>query len=328
MASQSIGPVAARERACLVSVCMITYNQERFVVAAVESVLSQDVDFEYELVISDDASTDQTSEILKKYAAQHPDIIRLDCRLQNIGAAANFFDTLNRCTGKYVAILEGDDYWTDDSKLKRQVEFMERNTSISIIHHNVWVLSADGNRRQKHCVAPPRVSQRSLFRSNPVCTVSVLFRRSAAIVYPACMKHLKIVDRFLYILLAGTGTVFYMDRIMAVYRMHPGGVYSGLGTREKLERRIAGMQCISSCVEERERQQLQRAISELYLTMALIRLVKERNRAGAWADLNAARAHLLDFLAVWNASGILSGLVRDALSGWRQRNGKPLNAQQ
>ena len=111
----------------LLSVLMITYNHEAFIGRSIESVLSQKTDFPFELVIGDDHSTDNTRSLAMKYAEKYPDIIKFQSHPGNLGVIPNFQDTLQRCSGKYVAILEGDDRWIDKHKLQKQVNFMERN---------------------------------------------------------------------------------------------------------------------------------------------------------------------------------------------------------
>src|SRR4051794_38349403 len=118
-----------------VSVCMTSYNQERFIRQAIESVLSQKTDFPIELVISDDSSNDGTGEICDEYANRFPDKVRYINREKNLGMMANFIATLNECTGKYVAICEGDDYWIDDSKLQQQAYLMEKHPDVSLCCH-------------------------------------------------------------------------------------------------------------------------------------------------------------------------------------------------
>ena len=98
-----------------VSVCMITYNHERFIAQAIESVLMQETDFRVELVIGEDCSTDGTRAIVREFGERFPERIRLLLPEHNLGMMPNFVATLSACRGQYVALLEGDDYWTDRS---------------------------------------------------------------------------------------------------------------------------------------------------------------------------------------------------------------------
>jgi len=124
----------------MVSVCMITFNHEAFISQAIESVMMQKTDFDFEMIIGEDSSTDNTVSIIEKYAQKHPDRIRARCNSQNIGMVDNFIQTLNECGGKYIAFLEGDDYWTDPWKLQKQVDFLESYSNYAMLHTNKAVL--------------------------------------------------------------------------------------------------------------------------------------------------------------------------------------------
>jgi len=122
----------------LVSIWSITYNHVKFIKDCLEGVLSQKTNFKYELIIGDDASTDGTSEILREYAAKYPEIIKPIIHKSNVGVYKNSFETvLPRLTGKYIAICEGDDYWTDPYKLQKQVDFLEANPVYGLVYTDV-----------------------------------------------------------------------------------------------------------------------------------------------------------------------------------------------
>ena len=109
----------------MVSVSLICYNQEKYISKAIDSVLMQKTKFDYEIVLSDDCSTDDTAEICKKYAEKYPDIIRLIKRDKNIGGVRNYLENYKLCKGKYISYLEGDDFFVDPYKLQKQVDFLE-----------------------------------------------------------------------------------------------------------------------------------------------------------------------------------------------------------
>jgi len=107
-----------------VSVCIITYNQENFVEQAIESALFQKCNFETEIIICDDCSTDNTPRIIQSYASKYPDKIKPYCAEQNTGMLKNWEKALKLCSGKYIALLEGDDFWNDENKLKKQYQIL------------------------------------------------------------------------------------------------------------------------------------------------------------------------------------------------------------
>ena len=129
-----------------VSVQLLTFNHAEFVAQALESVLDQTASFEWEIVVGDDGSTDGTAEILKSYARKHPGRIRLLLHPQGLGPHElnlqgnnNLLATYRACRGEYVALLDGDDYWTDDKKLEKQARFLDTHGSCSLCCHAVAV---------------------------------------------------------------------------------------------------------------------------------------------------------------------------------------------
>lgn len=212
----------------LVSICMISYNHEPYIAQAIESVLMQVGDFSIELVIGEDFSKDRTRAICLEYEGKYPDKIRLLKRNSNVGASINFVDTLQNCHGKYVAILEGDDYWTDRFKLQKQVNFLEANSSFSMCFHDVEDLYADGKFGQAtYCSGLGKdtfdIYDETAFVNIP--TLSVLFR-NRVFKLPNDFTEMAIGDWPLFMLLSEKGDFKYLDEVMGVYRKHQGGVNS------------------------------------------------------------------------------------------------------
>lgn len=129
----------------MVSATLITYNHEKYVAQAIESMLNQVTNFKYEILVADDCSTDKTQEILKKYKEKYPDRIKLFLRDKNLGATKNSFLLFNHTKGKYFTCLEGDDYWIDDNRLQYMVDFLENNKEYVCISHRREVRDINGN---------------------------------------------------------------------------------------------------------------------------------------------------------------------------------------
>ena len=125
------------------SVCLITYNHEKYLKQAIEGVLMQHVNFEIELIIADDFSTDATRSIIEEYRVKHPKIIKPILQAKNIGAANNWMDLMEAPVGKYVAYQDGDDYWTDPLKLQKQVDFLESHPDAVMCFTNIEVFDDD-----------------------------------------------------------------------------------------------------------------------------------------------------------------------------------------
>ena len=131
-----------------VSVMIITYNHEKYIAQALESVLMQQTDFHFEINVIEDASTDRTQEIVMRYVRQYPDIVKPFFNAKNIGfkvTQKNFYRGYLTLTGDYLAILEGDDYWTSPHKLQKQVDFLEANPDFALCGHNTIKSYEDGS---------------------------------------------------------------------------------------------------------------------------------------------------------------------------------------
>ncbi|WP_072944303.1 glycosyltransferase family 2 protein [Flavobacterium granuli] len=122
-----------------VSVCMITYNHEKFIAEAINGVLMQECDFEIELIIANDCSPDQTDEVIQNILENHPRAswIKYIKQEKNIGIMPNFIFSLNQCKGDFVAMCEGDDYWITKDKLQKQVDILESNNNVGLVYTNV-----------------------------------------------------------------------------------------------------------------------------------------------------------------------------------------------
>lgn len=213
----------------LVSVCMITYNHEKYISQAIDGVLIQETEFPIELLIGEDCSIDQTRKICKEYQEKYPDIIKLLLSENNLGMIQNFIATLKACSGKYIALCEGDDYWTDEEKLQKQVDFLENNSEYIGCCHNV--VMHDETTHNKTIMWPYSTdcdfSLDDLAGGNKISTLSLVFRNvldidGVFIDYP----NSPLVDYILNLELAKRGKIRYLNSMMGVYRMHENGVWS------------------------------------------------------------------------------------------------------
>jgi len=214
-----------------VSVCMITFNQEAFIAQAVESAVRQKTTFEYEVICGDDASTDATPQILQDLERRHTPRLRVISRPANLGVNRNLVATMQECRGKYIALLEGDDYWNDEEKLQLQQDFLESHPEDAICFHRVEV-HRDGTSTGQRLPSghmPRRSTLTDLVeRGNFIPTPSVMFRNHVADGFPEWLFDLKIGDLPLHVINARFGDIGFLDRTMAAYRVHPGGTFSSI----------------------------------------------------------------------------------------------------
>ena len=164
----------------LVSVVVITYNQENTIAQTLDSILVQDIDFSKEIIVGEDCSKDTTREICVKYQEKYPDIIHLILHEHNQGLLKNYQSVLKACKGKYIAQCAGDDYWHDLNKLKLQVDFLEANPDYGLIHSDVSVLiSKTGEIKTslRTNVTIGNVYKPLLLNGNHIFAPTVMFRR-------------------------------------------------------------------------------------------------------------------------------------------------------
>ncbi|MBC8288835.1 MAG: glycosyltransferase [Planctomycetes bacterium] len=202
----------------VVSVAMLTFNHERFIRQAVESVLCQKTDFEFEIVISDDSSTDATPEILRELQESSAGQIRLLNHNSRLGVNRNLLETLKACRGNYIALLEGDDFWLGEEKLATQIAFLESHPDCSSVHHNVFRQADDDvdSRSLMHLRSPGSMSLREVLRTNPVATCSVMFRNEFSNGVPDWLLEVAMPDWCLHVLNAKRGQLGYIDQAWAV----------------------------------------------------------------------------------------------------------------
>jgi glycosyltransferase involved in cell wall biosynthesis len=216
-----------------VSVCLITFNHERFIAQAIESVLLQSVDFNYEIVIGEDFSSDKTRDIVIDYQKQYPDKIRLILPEENLGYYGQkiFVQTVQACGGEYIAILDGDDYWTTPNKLQQQVDFLDSRPECAICFHDVMTIFDDiaAPPRKYNDFEPNQFSElKHILKSNFIPTCSTLYRRGLFSEFPDWYCNIVCGDWVLHVLNARHGKIGYINQSMGVYRVHSKGLFSGM----------------------------------------------------------------------------------------------------
>jgi glycosyltransferase involved in cell wall biosynthesis len=239
-----------------VSVCMITYNHERFIAQAIESVVTQETDFAYELVVGEDCSTDRTREICVTYQQKYPDRIRLLLHDKNLGmwGKPNFIKTFNACQGEYIAILEGDDYWTSRQKLQRQAHFLDTHPDYAGCFTLTETLVEDISYEGFRSFPPPQLQKDTytiadLLRGDFVGAGSTMYRRGLLSPLPDWFASATLGDWALLIMSAQHGKLGYIREPMAVYRIHAGGFYSNLPIVEQHSRNIELLKVIEPHLE-------------------------------------------------------------------------------
>lgn len=224
-----------------VSVLMLAYNHAPFIAGALDSVLMQEVDFEYEIVIGEDCSTDSTRSILLEYQKNYSDKVRLILHEKNVGMHKNYEMVLTACKGEYIAVLEGDDYWTSKDKLQKQVDLMDCNPELAECFHKVKTIFQDGNKKPHEF---PDWLKKKEFNLDDVVgaffipTLSMVFRKTAIPKLPASFHQMTNPDWMTHVMCAEKGKIAFIDEVMGVYRVHSGGVWSAIKRVTVLENTI------------------------------------------------------------------------------------------
>lgn len=239
-----------------VSVLMITYNHEQFIAQALDSILNQDTCFEYEIVIGEDCSTDGTREILLSYQKLHPDKIRLLLPEKNLGMMANFIQTYAACRGDYVALLEGDDYWTSPHKLQQQADYLDNHPECAECFHNVEVVD-DRYPENNYLFSSQKTltfyNLEDIVASNVISTCSAMFRAKHISKFPDWFMSMPMGDWPLHVLNAEKGTLAFLPETMAAYRVHDGGVWSRSSRMAILKKSLVAIEVINKHLEYRYR---------------------------------------------------------------------------
>lgn len=221
-----------------VSISCCTYNHEKFIRKTLDSFLMQKTNFKYEVLINDDASQDNTQAILREYEEKYPDIIKPIYQTENqykLNRSCEKYYIFPRVQGEYVAICEGDDYWTDENKLQKQVDFLDSHKDYSLVFHPVMVKYDDGSVPDK--IFPDLKGEFSyikdmdfltLLQKNFIQTNSVMYRWRLKTPEDLELFPNGILpsDFFLHLLHAQVGKIGYIDEVMSVYRRHQGGLWS------------------------------------------------------------------------------------------------------
>ena len=284
------------------TVLLFTYNQESYVAQALDSILMQEFEGEYEIVVADDCSTDRTQEILRKYQQRHPDIIRLEFAEKNLNDNLVMVQLFEAAAGEYIALLEGDDFWTSPTKLQKQLQFLDNHPECGMCFHNVAHLYEHGERRKGSQAFHNPQGQRefitldNVLEGSFIAFGSMVCRSGLIGCFPDWYRSVFAADWALSILYAKCATVGYIDEVMGTYRIHSNGVWSRLDAIGKLERMIKTEEEMDVNFERRYHTKSKRNI--------------------AYCNFFLALAHAREFNFSASARCLMKSIVERPLRGW------------
>lgn len=229
----------------LVSISIITYNQKDFIRQTLDGILMQKTNFAFEVLIHDDCSTDGTTEIIKEYEEKYPEIIKPIYEEENQfskgrGIVRNFI--FSRVQGKYIAFCEGDDYWTDENKLQKQVDFLEANPDYTVCFHRVRKIYEPKIHEDEVFPSDSAIKNigefnlENLLKNNFMHTNSVMFRWAAVEnISKDFPDYIMPGDWYFNLFFASNGKIKFLDEVMSVYRVNSNGVwFESYTNRDKL----------------------------------------------------------------------------------------------
>ncbi len=213
----------------VVSVLCITFNHEKYIAHAIEGFLMQKTNFKFEIIIHDDASTDKTVEIIKAYQVKNVELFKCIFQTENLYSKKD--GSIEKAifsapTGKYVAMCEGDDYWTDPLKLQKQVDFLEANTDYSMVCHNAKNIYEGTNKKStlfSNKTASQDISMKTIIQDWVIPTASMVFIREYIVKLPEWFDKIYSGDFSLALLLRHNGKIWFFKEVMSVYRINYTG---------------------------------------------------------------------------------------------------------
>jgi len=237
----------------MVSIACLTYNHEKYIRDTLEGFLIQKTTFPVEILIHDDASTDKTADIIRDYESRYPNLFKVIYQTENQYSKGNKPARINRgrAKGKYVALCEGDDYWTDTLKLQKQVDFLEENENYSMVCSNFSIV--DENKKLvdlwawKGDKTNPIISQEVILERYTPQLLTVLMRKKHLDKIESVYSAYKFPngDVALFSAITKFGPCHYMNEITGCYRMNPNGIWSEKSIDEKLSMRFTTLRNLS-----------------------------------------------------------------------------------
>ncbi|KHD38784.1 glycosyl transferase [Clostridium acetobutylicum] len=222
-----------------VSVLIITYNQARFIKKAIESALNQKTKFKYEIIVMDDCSSDSTIKIAGKYAEKYTDIIKVYSNNKNLGITKNYKEGFKKCRGKYIAVLEGDDYWNNKQKLQIQSDFLDRHKNFSAVFNRYIIYNVINNSKTTQAwrsnTSYETITIEQLTRGNVIGNFSTcMYRKSYVDKVKESLYDMLVYDWMFNMAIAQQKPIAYLPQICSVYRVHSKGTWMGSSVKSRL----------------------------------------------------------------------------------------------
>lgn len=242
----------------LLSVIILAYNHEVYISKCIENALKQEVKFNFEIIIGEDFSSDKTRDICKSYAESNPDMIRLILNdrsnvIYHDGSPTGRYNLMycfSQARGKYIALCDGDDYWTNKYKIQKQVAFLEANEEYSYCGHKSK--SKSNSDINKISLNLQEFGFKELLQKNFLNTSTLMFRQDSIKDLPAIFKNVPAGDWYLQLFAIKNSKAYVLPDYMSVYRLHEKGVWSNLNNRERCLNGVKTLEGIKQLYNDKE----------------------------------------------------------------------------
>lgn len=227
----------------IISVIVTTYNQEKYIAEALDSIFQQKDCPKFEVIIGNDCSTDSTGEIIENYRKKYPEIIKVLPRPKNLGMQLNLKNCIENSSGEYIAICEGDDYWVDCYKLKKQYELLKNSENASFCFNDIYIrneISGDVKLKRHIKNSKRRLPQNITFEDlieyqNPVANFSCCMYKKETLKYiPEAYWNAKGADFLFHMYLLDNSTGIFLKDICSVYRINNNSIYASQDNEQKI----------------------------------------------------------------------------------------------
>lgn len=273
-----------------VSVRLMVYNQEEFIDEAMTGIMMQKTNFKVEVVVGDDFSTDKTLELIRKYKDTENIHIRILDRKkgdaywqkrQARGRLYNFINIIENCSGKYIALLDGDDCWNDADKLQLQYDLLESDKTLTVACHNLMTRYAETGklyaRFSNESRPADRITLEKMLKGNWASTPTIMVRSEIIKSAPEWIFSQRVADYFLWCYAATLGDIGYIHKTMAIYHVHNKGVWSKNSAKKRILHETGNMIVATEkfCTDEKLREE-----NIAYLNYQLIKNLEEEKLSG------------------------------------------------
>lgn len=272
----------------ILSIAVITYNQEKYIAQTLDSILNQKHTYSYEIIVGDDCSTDSTGNILKSYEDKYPGLIKVLRNKENKGIIGNYFNVIAHCSGEYIMECAGDDYWLP-GKIEYQISLMKAK-SIDMLYTRVFT-EDDYGRRSKWGFN--NTTTTSLFKSNKIPAVSVCFKSSTINSYikevNPVSKNWLMEDYPFWLWISKNGTIYFSKKITAVYRVFRETASHSINI-EKIQRFESSVKDIGLYYAANNRKFIKIVNNRYYYC-----IIKKYLEIGKYEDYKKGRKNITDF---------------------------------